>query len=65
MPTSAFWKGFCSGLSAPVSLYAPAAPYMAYAAPLTPAQSFGLVGVYMQRAASQTFDERSGFPRGA
>ena len=63
MSTPAFWTAFCSGLAAPAALYAPPAPYAIYATPLTPAQSFGLVGVYMQAAATQIFDERTGLPR--
>ena len=59
MPTPAFWTAFFSGLTAPVALYAAPAPYAAYTTPLTPAQSFGLVGMYMQHAMTQAVDERN------
>ena len=59
MPTPTFWTAFFSGLAAPAAVYAPPAPYAAYTTPLTAAQSFGLVGMYLQQAMSQTVDERA------
>ncbi len=58
MPTPAFWTAFFSGLAAPAAVYAAPAPYAAYMTPLTPAQSFGLVGMHLQQAMTQVVDER-------
>ena len=59
MATPTFWTAFFSGLCGPAALYAPPAPYAAYTTPLTPAQSFSLVGMHLQQAMAQAVDERN------
>ena len=50
-PTS--WAAFWAGLAAPVGLYAPPAPYMAYVNGYSVPQSFGMVAMYLNRASAQ------------
>jgi len=47
---SAFWSAFYAGMVSPVALYAPPPAYGTYILPLTPAQSFGVVGSYLTAA---------------
>ncbi len=57
MPTtSTFWAAFYAGIAAPASLYAAAPAYDMYVTPLTPAQSFGVVGSYMSAALNEQSD---------
>ena len=62
---SPFWVAFWAGLAAPASLYAAPAAYDLYTVPLSPAQSFGIVGGYMSEAAATGLDEQSADQRAA
>ena len=57
MLSQAFRTAFYSGLAAPVRLYGPLPAYAMYSSPLTPAQSFGLVGVFMQTATAKVLND--------
>jgi hypothetical protein len=49
---SAFWAAFYAGMASPVALYGAPPAYGTYIFPLTPAQSFGVVGSYLTAALS-------------
>lgn len=53
-----FWAAFWAGLAAPVGLYAPPTPYLAYINTLSLPQTFDTVGWYLSRAAAQVGDVR-------
>ncbi|MGC8478230.1 MAG: hypothetical protein ACP5NP_17910 [Acetobacteraceae bacterium] len=49
--SSSFWTAFWTGLAAPVGLYAPAQPYMAYVTAASVARNFAEVGAYLRQTA--------------
>lgn len=59
MHLSAFWTAVWAGMAAPVALYAPQQPYMAYATRQNVGQSFALVGLYVRQAMGEAqIDDR-------
>lgn len=55
--SSTFWTAFVTGLTAPACLFAGSPNYAAHSAFLTPAQSFAIVGVFLNQAASAPDNE--------
>ncbi len=45
-----FWAAFWAGMAGPALLYEPAEPYYLYLRATNVAQSFGAVGMYLDRA---------------